>query len=89
MSDTFEVSPVPPENPENVHGWEKDRKNKGGGWRGCNHCGRTVPQKSSHIEWRNCSYGGQILYMHHWCFMKLYERDYIKALFGRDIFGDD
>ena len=80
------VQPMLPDNPEQYE-WERERiKSDKEEWRGCQHCGRTVPIRTNHIIF--VTGPDRNLYMHMWCHMKLYERDYAKALFGKDIFGE-
>jgi len=80
------VGPVEPENPALLYPYSGTFEGPAETFNGCNHCGRHVPVDSWRIEWHG-PHLRRPLAMHAWCFKKLYQREYCKALFGRDIFA--
>jgi hypothetical protein len=57
-------------------------------WRGCNHCGRYVPDDCQRVEWRGKP-DQPPLFMHQYCFLKTHKRKYAEWLYGADVFAGD
>ena len=74
------VRPATLDNPRELYPFSKFREGMPHlePWRGCNHCGRYVPEDCQRVEWRGLP-DQPVTYMHNYCFMKLHQRSYAEV----------